>query len=340
MKYPQCRLRRLRKSSGLRRMVRETSLSPDDLIMPYFVVPGRKVGKGIESMPGVMHFSIDNLIKDAKETGSLGIPAILLFGIPEEKDEKGSKAYSEKGIVQQAIRNIKKEVPDIVIITDVCLCSYTSHGHCGVLKRSRRQAAGSSSGNKNLEIDNDATLKVLAKVALSHARAGADIVAPSAMMDGQVKVIREILDKNNFIDAAIMSYSAKYASSLYGPFREAADSTPQFGDRKTYQMDPANVEEALREVRMDIEEGADIVMVKPALSYLDVIYRVKQQFGCPVSAYSVSGEYSMIKEASRENWLNEKQVVLEILTGIKRAGADMIVTYYAKEAASWLIANS
>ncbi len=334
MSYPLSRLRRLRKSSGLRRMIRETYLSVNDLIMPCFVMPGRRIRRPIKSMPGVIKLSIDNLIREAREASTLSIPAVLLFGVPREKDEKGTEAYSEKGIVQQAIRNIKKEVPDIVVITDVCLCSYTSHGHCGVLEGNPSQAAGHR--YKDIRIDNDRTLEILAKVALSHAKAGADIVAPSAMMDGQVKAIRETLDKNNFNDVAVMSYSAKYASAFYGPFREAADSTPQFGDRKTYQMDPANVEEAIREVKADIEEGADIVMVKPALAYLDVIYRVKRKFSCPVAAYNVSGEYSMIKVASQKGWINEKGIILEILTGIKRAGADMIITYYAKEAAEWI----
>lgn len=322
MRYPLTRLRRLRKSTGLRRLIRETQLFLDDLIMPCFVISGENVKEPIDSMPGITRLSIDNLIKEVEEIKTLGIPAILLFGIPEKKDEKGSETYSEEGLVQRAIRRIKKEVPDMVVITDVCLCGYTSHGHCGVIK-----------GGK---VDNDMTLELLAKTALSHAKSGGDIVAPSAMVDGQVRAIRGILDENNFNEIAIMSYSAKYASSFYGPFREAADSVPQFGNRKTYQMDPANVNEAIREVKLDIEEGADIVMVKPALSYLDVIYRVKQEFGYPVAVYNVSGEYSMIKAASKENWINEKGIVLEILTSIKRAGANMMITYYAKEVAKWL----
>jgi porphobilinogen synthase len=303
-------------------MVRETYLSPNDLIMPYFLIAGKNIKQPIKSMPEIMRLSIDKLIGEIKEVESLGIPAILLFGIPQKKDKKATEAYNEKGIVQQAIQSIKKEISEIVVITDVCLCSYTSHGHCGVVKDGR--------------VDNDETIKLLAKTALSHAEAGADIVAPSAMMDGQVKAIREVLDENNFIDIAIMSYAGKYASSFYGPFREAADSVPKFGDRKTYQMDPANVKEAIREIKLDIEEGADIVMVKPALSYLDVIYQVKEKFGYPVAAYNVSGEYSMIKAASKEKWINEKEIVLEILTSIKRAGADMILTYYAKEVAKWI----
>ena len=333
------RLKRLRKSSGLRRMVRETHLSPDDLIMPFFVTHGRKIRNPVKSMPGIEQLSVDNLIEEIKEVSFLGIPAVLLFGIPRRKDEKAAESYSEKGIVQEAVRKIKKEFPDIIVITDVCLCSYTSHGHCGILKKTITKYRPSAA-NHQLEVDNDATLKVLARAALSHAGAGADIVAPSAMVDGQVRTIRKTLDENNFSDTAIMSYSAKYVSSFYEPFRDAGDSSPQFGDRKTYQMDPANVDEAIREVKLDIEEGADIVMVKPALSYLDVIYRVKQKFGYPVAAYNVSGEYSMIKAASRKNWLNEKQVVLEILTGIKRAGADMILTYYAKDVARWILEAS
>ena len=322
MSYPLHRLRRLRKSNGLRKMLRETCLSVGDLIMPFFVMPGKKIKRSVKSMPGVERFSIDNLIKEVKVVNSLGIPAILLFGISQKKDERASEAYNKNGIVQQAIQSIKKEIPDIVIITDVCLCGYTSHGHCGVVKDGK--------------VHNDMTLELLGKTALSHAEAGADIVAPSAMMDGQVKVIRDILDGNNFTDVAIMSYSAKYASSFYGPFREAVNSSPKFGDRKSYQMDSANAEEAIREVRSDIEEGADIVMIKPALSYLDVIYRVKQKFGHPIAAYNVSGEYSMVKAASKKDWIDEKAIVLEILTGIKRAGGDMIITYYAKEAAKWL----
>ncbi len=316
------RLRRLRRCSGLRRMVRETRLSADDLIMPLFAAHGRGLRQPVESMPGVMRLSIDNLVKEVNEVSSLGIPAILLFGIPREKDEEAAEAYSEEGVVQRAVREIKGKFPEVVVITDVCLCSYISHGHCGVVRDGK--------------IDNDMTLKLLAKEALSHAKAGADIVAPSAMMDGQVMMIRKTLDESGFGDAAIMSYSAKYASAFYGPFREAAEAAPRFGSRKTYQMDAANVREAVREVRMDIKEGADIVMIKPALPYLDVIYRVRQAFECPVAAYSVSGEYSMIKAASQKNWLDEKQVTLEVLTGIKRAGADMILTYYAKDVAKWI----
>ena len=295
MSFPLSRLRRLRKTEGCRRLIRETRLSVDDLTMPFFVTSGKKIRQPIKSMPGMMRLSIDNLITEVREINSLGIPAILLFGIPKDKDKKASGAYSKKGIVQQAIQKTKKEIPDIIVIADVCLCGYTSHGHCGVLKKQR---AGEQ-GAKIVDVDNDSTLELLAKTALSHAEAGADIVAPSAMMDGQVRAIRGILDENNFSEVVIMPYSAKYASSFYGPFREAADSTPQFGNRKTYQMDPANVNEAIREVKLDIEEGADIVMVKPALAYLDVIYQIKQKFNYPVAAYSVSGEYSMIKAIAK-----------------------------------------
>jgi porphobilinogen synthase len=273
-------------------------------------------------MPGVFRLSIERLVEEASEVARLGIPAVLLFGLPARKDEMGSEAYSPDGIVQRAVRAIKTEIEGLVVITDVCLCSYTTHGHCGVVQNGR--------------IDNDATLELLAQIALSHAQAGADLVAPSAMMDGQVKAIREALDGNGFGGVGIMSYAAKYASSFYGPFREAADCAPRFGDRSTYQMDPANADEALREVALDIEEGADIVMVKPALAYLDVIHRVKQRFGYPLAAYNVSGEYAMFKAASLRGWLDERRVVLEALTAIRRAGADLIITYYAKEVARWL----
>jgi len=273
-------------------------------------------------MPGNFHQSVDNIVKDAKEVHNLGIPAVILFGIPEKKDTLGSSAYDNKGPIQEAIRAIKKKVPDLIVITDVCLCEYTSHGHCGVVEKGK--------------ILNDPTLKILAKEALSHVKAGADIVAPSDMMDGRVAAIREALDKEGFTDIPIMSYAAKYASSFYGPFREAAESTPKFGDRRSYQMDPPNALEALREVALDIEEGADIVMVKPALSYLDIICRVKEEFGLPVAAYNVSGEFSMIKAAGRLGWIDEKQAIMEVLTSIKRAGADMILTYFAKDAAKIL----
>ncbi len=314
------RLRRLREKSAIRDWVSETELHPKNIILPYFVVEGKKVREPIKSMPGVYHLSIDNLLKDIPEAA--GIKAILLFGIPKTKDKVGSQAYKEDGIVQKAITSIKKEYKDLIVITDVCLCGYTSHGHCGIVKGKR--------------IDNDATLEVLVKIALSHAEAGADFVAPSAMMDGQVRAIREILDKNGFKDVGILAYSTKYASNFYGPFREALDSTPQFGDRKTYQMDYRNSDEALREIKQDIDEGADIVMVKPALAYLDIIYRAKQKFNIPIAAYNVSGEYSMIKKLAGGNKIKERDLALEVLTSIKRAGADLIISYFGKEIGKWL----
>lgn len=322
MYFPAYRPRRVRVSENLRRLVRETKLDVDDLIYPLFVVHGKGVKKEITSMPGNFHFSVDKLVEEAKEVESLGIPAVILFGLPKEKDEKASEAYAEAGIVQQAIQAIKKETQDLLVITDVCLCEYMSHGHCGIVK--------------DKEIANDASVELIAKAALSHAKAGADIVAPSDMMDGRVLAIRATLDEGGFEQVPIMSYAAKYASSFYGPFRDATESTPQFGDRRSYQMDPPNALEGLREVALDIEEGADIVMVKPALSYLDVIYQVKQEFGYPVAAYNVSGEYSLVKAAGAKGWVDEKKVAFEILTSIKRAGADMILTYFAKDASKWL----
>jgi porphobilinogen synthase len=316
------RFRRTRMTEALRSIVRETELSVNDFIYPLFVVPGVKFRKEIGSMPGVFQLSVDELVRECAEVKALGIPAVILFGIPEQKDVVGSSAYDEHGIVQTAVRALKKEVPDLVVITDVCLCEYTSHGHCGIV-----------CGN---EILNDASIELLAKEALTHAQAGADIIAPSDMFDGRVKVIRQILDGNDFHNIPIMSYAAKYASGFYGPFREAAESTPKFGDRRSHQMDPANSDEALREVEQDIIEGADIVMVKPALSYLDVIRRVKDRFHMPTAAYNVSGEYSMIKAAGRNGWIDEPRVMMEVLTSIKRAGADMILTYFAKEAAKVL----
>jgi porphobilinogen synthase len=303
-------------------MVRETKLSPDDFIYPLFVTHGKGVKKEISSMPGNFQQSIDNIVKDCDEVKSLGIPAVILFGIPEHKDEMGSEGYSDQGIVQNAIKAIKNKMPDFTVITDVCLCEYTSHGHCGVIR--------------NNTVDNDATLELLAKEALSHAKAGADMVAPSDMMDGRVGAIRETLDSEGFYDIPIMAYAAKYASSFYGPFREAAESTPQFGDRRSYQMDPPNSREAIREVTLDIEEGADIVMVKPALAYLDIIYQVKQQFNLPVAAYNVSGEFSIIKAAAKMGWIDGERAMMESLISIKRAGADIILTYFAKEAAAVL----
>jgi len=319
MQFPLYRPRRLRKNETLRRMVRETKLSVDDFIYPLFVIYGRKVKKPISSMPGVYQLSVDNAVKEAEEVFKLGIPAIILFGIPEKKDARGSGAYARSGIIQQAIRAIKDRLPDLVIVTDVCLCEYTDHGHCGLVVKG--------------EVDNDATIELLAKMARSHAEAGADMVAPSDMMDGRVKAIREILDNGGFEHIPIMSYAAKHASGFYGPFREAAESTPQFGDRKSYQMDPANAREALREVSLDIQEGADIVMVKPALPYLDIIRAVREEFDLPVGAYNVSGEYAMIKAAAQKGWLDEERVMMEVLTAIKRAGADLIITYFAKDAA-------
>ncbi len=303
-------------------MIRETVLTVDQLIYPLFVMPGKGVKNPVRSMPDVYQFSLDQLLEELKSVVQLRIPGIILFGLPHEKNERGSEAHSQNGVVQEAIRAIKDKYPDLVVITDVCLCEYTSHGHCGILR--------------GHEVDNDATLDVLAKVAVSHARAGADIVAPSDMMDGRVGVIRHALDENGFDQVAILAYSAKYCSAFYGPFRDAADSAPQFGDRRSYQMDMANTDEALREVDLDIEEGADMVMVKPALAYLDVIYRVKTEFERPVAAYNVSGEYSMIKAAAAQGWLDEKKVMMETLIAIKRAGADLILTYFAKDAAKLL----
>jgi porphobilinogen synthase len=316
-KFPELRMRRLRRTATLRRLVRETRVSVDDLILPLFVVPGSGVRRPVKSMPGVDQTSVDEAVRDAAEAAELGIPAVLLFGVPETKDERGSAGYAPDGVVQRAVAAIRKAVPDLAVITDVCLCEYTSHGHCGVV----RDGA----------VDNDETLDLLAKQALSHAAAGADIVAPSDMMDGRVGVIRGALDAEGFKDVAILAYSAKFASAFYGPFREAAESAPQFGDRRGYQMDPANGLEALREVALDIEEGADIVMVKPALAYLDVVQRVKEATGHPVCAYHVSGEYAAIMAAVERGWLEEERAMREVLTSIRRAGADMIVTYWARQ---------
>lgn len=316
------RPRRLRRTEALRALARETKLDPRDFIYPLFVVHGRAVKEEIHSMPGVYHLSLDSLAREVEEVSALGIPAILLFGLPASKDDLGSEDYAEDGIVQQAIRTAKQVNPGLAVMTDVCMCQYTSHGHCGIVHDG--------------EIDNDATLHYLALTAISHAAAGADVVAPSAMMDGQVGAIRAGLDAQGFQQTAILAYAAKYASSFYGPFREAADSPPRFGDRRQYQMDPANAREALREVALDIEQGADVVMVKPALAYLDVIRRVRDTFHYPVAAYNVSGEYSMVKAAGQNGWLDERKVALEILTACKRAGADWILTYFAKDAAHWL----
>lgn len=322
MEFPAYRPRRLRRTDSLRRLVRETRLSVDQLIQPLFVVPGKGVEKPVASMPGVSQLSVDRTAEQCKAIADLGIPAVILFGIPAKKDATGSQAYRDDGVVPQAIRAIKKAAPGLTVITDVCLCEYTDHGHCGVIVEG--------------EVDNDATLDLLAKEALAHARAGADLVAPSDMMDGRVNAIREALDEEGFDQVPIMSYAAKFASGFYGPFRDAAGSTPQFGDRRGYQMDPPNALEALREVEMDIHEGADIVMVKPALAYLDLIWRVKEAFGYPVAAYQVSGEYAMIKAAAANGWLDEERIMLETLTAIHRAGADMILTYFAQDAARLL----
>lgn len=324
--FPIVRMRRLRRTETLRRMVRETHLTVHDLIYPMFVVPGEKQRQEVASMPGVFRVSVDELLRDAEEVAKVGIPAVLLFGIPEHKDEWGSEAYDENGIIQRAVRALKQAVPELLVITDVCLCEYTSHGHCGVVRETP----------SGFEVDNDATLELLAKTAVSQAAAGADIVAPSDMMDGRIKVIREALDENGFTHVAIMSYAAKMASAFYGPFREAAESAPKFGDRRSYQMDFANKREALREIALDLEEGADIVMVKPALAYLDIIAAARERFEVPIAAYNVSGEYAMVKAAAQMGWLDEERVVWEILTAIKRAGADLIITYFAKEVAQRL----
>lgn len=320
--FPSHRYRRLRKNETIRKMVRETSVSPDDFICPLFVTFGKGVKKPISSMPGCFQESVDKIVKSAKEIYSLGIPSIILFGIPEHKDKIGSSAYDDHGVVQNAVRAIKDKIPELFVITDVCMCEYTSHGHCGIVKDGK--------------VQNDPTIALLSKQAVSHAKAGVDLVAPSDMMDGRVLAIRNALDEEGFSEIPIMSYAAKYASAFYGPFREAAESPPQFGDRNSYQMDPANRREALKEVALDIEEGADIVMVKPALSYLDVISDVKDAFDVPVAAYSVSGEYSIVKAAGKLGWIDEKRVMMEILTSIKRAGADLILTYFAKDAAKIL----
>ena len=319
MSFPSHRPRRLRRSENLRRMTRETHLRVDNLIMPLFIVPGARVKNPIGSMPGIAQLSVDRAVEECKQIRDLGIPGVILFGIPDEKDAVGSDAYSDNGIIQRALRALKEAVPGLTLITDVCLCEYTDHGHCGLVK--------------GHDVDNDATLELLVKESLSHVRAGADMVAPSDMMDGRVGAIRRALDQQGFPHIPIMAYAAKFASGFYGPFREAAESTPQFGDRRSYQMDPANGDEAIREVALDIEEGADIVMVKPALPYLDIIRRVKEEFGHPLAAYNVSGEYAMLKAAALNGWLDEERVMLEALTSIKRAGADLILTYFAKEAA-------
>lgn len=322
MFFPEYRARRLRRNDTMRRMVRETFLRTDDLIYPMFSAFGQDIKKEIVSMPGIYQQSIEHIVAEAKEVYALGIPAVILFGIPEEKDALGQDAYSETGIIQETIRAIKAALPELLVITDVCMCEYTDHGHCGVIKDG--------------DVDNDETLKLLAAEALSHARAGADIVAPSDMMDGRVTAIREILDANGFSHIPIMSYSVKYASAYYGPFREAAESTPQFGDRRSYQMDPANRIEAFREAELDIQECADFLMVKPALAYLDILRDLKERYNLPLVAYNVSGEYSMVKAAAAKGWIDGDRVMMETLIGMKRAGADLIITYHAKEAAKLL----
>jgi len=322
MSFPITRLRRLRATPTLRDMVRETQLNAQDFIYPMFAVHGEAVRRPVSSMPGVYQLSVDQLVREAQECYTLGIPALILFGVPAHKDAEGSENFSDDGIVQRAIRAIKAVLPQMILIADVCMCEYTDHGHCGIVRDS--------------QIDNDATLEILGRAAVSYARAGADIVAPSGMMDGMVAAIRSALDGAGFPNVSILSYAIKYASAFYGPFREAAEGAPKFGDRKTHQMDPANAREALRELELDIEEGADIVMVKPALPYLDIVYRVRQATHLPVAAYNVSGEYAMVKAAAANGWLDERAVVLELLTSIKRAGADMILTYHAKDAARWL----
>lgn len=320
--FPISRLRRLRKTEKFRNLIAETKLSIENFVYPFFISEQIKKPKKISSMPGIMQWSIDNVVSETKKIYNLGIPAVLLFGIPKEKDPLGSQAYSANGVIQKAIRLIKLNVPGLIVITDVCLCEYTDHGHCGIIK--------------NKTVDNDASINLLAQMALSHTKSGADMVAPSDMMDGRVGQIRKTLDENGFEETPIMAYSAKYSSSFYGPFREAAESAPQFGDRKSYQMDPRNIREALREIELDIQEGTDIIMIKPALAYLDVIAKVKQKFNLPLAAYNVSGEYSMIKAASQNGWIDEKRIVLEVMTGIKRAGADIIISYFAPQIAKWL----
>jgi len=320
--FPAVRLRRIRQNERLRGLVRETHLRTDQLVYPLFIAEGINQPHEIASMPGIMQWPLEDLGREVEQIAKLGIPAVLLFGIPNEKDDTGSQSYAQQGIIQQAIRRIKAETPEMLVITDVCLCEYTSHGHCGVI----------ANGN----VQNDASLELLSRMALSHAEAGADVVAPSDMMDGRVGAIRHTLDEHSFSHLPIMSYAAKFASGFYGPFREAAGSTPQFGDRRSYQMDPANAREALREIDQDIAEGADIVMVKPALAYMDVIRQVRDHCNLPIAAYNVSGEYSMAKAAAQKGWIDEKRVALEILTGIRRAGADIIITYFAPDVARWL----
>jgi porphobilinogen synthase len=341
MAFPATRLRRLRRTGALRSMVRETRLTPENFVYPLFVCPGEGVRKEVRSMPGVFNLSVDETVKEARESHSLGIPALILFGLPENKDEVATGAWDDKGIVQRAARAIKAEVPDMVVIGDVCLCEYMSHGHCGVVKPSSPRPLGAAVASPpvagaDYEIVNDATLELLAKTSVSLARAGVDIIAPSDMMDGRVAAIRKALDEARFENTPILSYAAKFASAFYGPFREAADSAPQFGDRRSYQMDGANIREAMREIALDIEEGADMIMVKPAMPYLDVIAAARERFDVPIAAYQVSGEYAMIEAAARNNWIDRDRVIMESLISIRRAGASIILTYHAKEAAKLL----
>jgi porphobilinogen synthase len=341
MSFPATRLRRLRQSEPLRAMVRETRLSPASLVYPMFVCPGEGVRKEIRSMPGVFNLSVDEAVKEARQTHTLGVPAIILFGLPVKKDDVATGAWAEDGIVQQAARAIKREVRDLVIMGDVCLCEYMSHGHCGVVRAAHPQSLGAAvatppATSMDYEIVNDATLELLARTSVSLARAGVDVIAPSDMMDGRVGAIRKALDQAGLINTPILSYAAKFASGFYGPFREAADSAPQFGDRRSYQMDGANLREAMREIELDIEEGADMVMVKPAMPYLDVIAAARERFDLPLAAYQVSGEYAMIEAAARNKWIDRERVMMESLQSIRRAGASIILTYYAKEAAKLL----
>ena len=341
MAFPATRLRRLRRTAALRSMVRETRLTPEAFVYPLFVCPGEGVRKEVRSMPGVFNLSVDEAVREAEDAHSLGVPAVILFGLPEKKDEVATGAWEENGIVQRAARAIKREIPDLVLIGDVCLCEYMSHGHCGVVKPSSPRSLGAAIATPPLagteyEILNDTTLDLLARTSVSLTRAGIDIIAPSDMMDGRVAAIRKALDEAGFENTPILSYAAKFASAFYGPFREAADSTPAFGDRRSYQMDGANIREAMREIALDIDEGADIVMVKPAMPYLDVIAAAHERFDVPIAAYQVSGEYAMIEAAARNNWIDRDRVILESLTSIRRAGASVILTYYAKDAAKLL----
>ena len=340
MAFPTTRLRRLRRTEQLRSLVRETRLTPESLVYPLFVCPGEGVRKEVRSMPGVFNLSVDETVQEARRTHSLGVSAVILFGLPEKKDEVATGAWADDGIVQQASRAIKREVPDLILMGDVCLCEYMSHGHCGIV-RTAPQSLGAAvaappAAATEYEIVNDATLELLARTSVSLARAGVDIIAPSDMMDGRVAAIRKALDQNGFTNTPILSYAAKFASGFYGPFREAADSTPQFGDRRSYQMDPANVREAMREIELDLEEGADMIMVKPALPYLDVIAAARERFDVPLAAYQVSGEYARIEAAAQNNWIDRDRVMMESLLSIRRAGASIILTYFAKDAARLL----